>query len=188
MNALRLVEGSSLLDEAAAIAGAADGDPQAREWLVRRWTPTIWRFCARMVGDDQDAADITQEVMLRVLRSLDRYDPSRSFSTWIFGIARNACIDEHRRRQHRRTEALDDVADPAESALTELSREERARRLRQAVDDLPPMYREVLILFHFEHLKYTEIAEALNLPLGTVMNRIFRARQRVRALLEGEAP
>lgn len=186
MHALRVIEGGSGLDEAAAVAGAADGDPAAREWLVRRWTPAVWRFCVRMVGDEQDASDITQDVMIRVLSNLDRYDRTRSFSTWVFGIARNACIDEHRRRQHRRHDPLAEVVDAGPSPLHEATREQRAQQLRAALDQLPDMYREVLVLFHFEHLKYTEIAEALALPLGTVMNRIFRARQKVRALIEGE--
>ncbi len=186
MQALRVIEGGTLSEDAAAIASAADGDPNARDALVRRWTPPVWRFCARMLGDDQDASDLTQDILLRVLANLDRYDRARSFSTWVFGIARNACIDEHRRRSHRRHDPIDEVPDATPSVLHQITREQRAKQLRDALDQLPPMYKEVLVLYHFEHLKYAEIAEILDLPMGTVMNRIFRARQKVRALLDGE--
>lgn len=186
MQALRVFEGGSLSDEAAAIASAADGDVSARDWLVRKWTPPVWRFCARMLGDEQDASDLTQDILLKVLANLERYDRGRSFSTWVFGIARNACIDEHRRRSHRRHDPIDEVADAAPSVLHQITREQRAQQLRDALDQLPTMYKEVLVLYHFEHLKYAEIAEILDLPMGTVMNRIFRARQKVRALIDGE--
>lgn len=182
MLALRVHEGG--IDEDERIAAAADGDVGARAWLVERWTPTIYRFALRMVGDEQDASDLAQDTMLRVLNSLDRYDPSRPFSTWVFGIARNACIDEHRKRQHRRHEPVDEVADARASPLQDASREQRAEQLHAALAEIPPMYREVLVMYHFEHLKYAEIAEILGLPLGTVMNRIFRARQRLRAVFE----
>lgn len=190
MNALRLVEAEDTEQSSLTIAAAADGDAAAQAQLVRRWTPAMFRFCLRMVGDEQDASDLSQEVLLRMLRNLDRYDPSRSFSTWIFGIARNACIDHHRRGKRRRHEPLDEVPCTRENPLTLVTREQRAERLREALDQIGPMYREVLVMYHFEHLTYAEIAEALQLPMGTVMNRIFRARQKVRAIYDdaGEAP
>jgi RNA polymerase sigma-70 factor, ECF subfamily len=128
---------------------------------------------------------------VKVLRTLDRYDPTRPFSTWVFGIARNTCIDEHRRRVRRAWDAPREVADTSDSPLVDAARSERAEVLDLALEQLTPMYREVLVLYHFEHRKYTEIAEILNLPLGTVMNRIFRARKKLRELYEdcgGEEP
>lgn len=141
--------------------------------------------------NDEDAGDACQETLVKVLRNLDRYDPTRSFSTWVFGIARNTCIDEHRRRKRRAWDEPGDVADTAPSPLQDAARYQRAELLERALGDLPPMYREILILYHFEHKKYTEIADILELPLGTVMNRIFRARKKLRALYEdqgGEQP
>jgi RNA polymerase sigma-70 factor (ECF subfamily) len=148
----------------------------------------VYRFALRLLGDEQDARDAAQDTLLKVLRHLPSYDPSRSFATWLFGIARNTCIDEHRRRRRRGTDELGDVPDAGPSVLASIGRRERADQVRAALERIPPMYREVLVLFHFEHLKYTEIAEVLELPLGTVMNRIFRARQKLRELLEAEAP
>lgn len=166
------------------LARASNGDAEARAWLVARWSAPMYRFCRRMLKNDEDARDAAQDTLVKVLNNLDRYDPSRRFSTWAFGIARNTCIDEHRRRSRRAWEEPGEVADVRPSPLAEASRQEEADHLGQALERLPPMYREVLVLYHFEHLKYAEIAEALDLPMGTVMNRIFRARQKLRALYE----
>ncbi|MCB9665521.1 MAG: RNA polymerase sigma factor [Alphaproteobacteria bacterium] len=172
-------------DESAHIALAADGDPTARSWVASRWAAPLHRFCLRMLRDEQDAQEVSQEVLVKLLRALDRYDPQRSFSTWAYGIARNACIDHLRRRRLRTHEPSREVADTSPTPLQEASRAERAERLHEALAEIPPMYREILVLYHFEHLKYTEIAEVLDLPLGTVMNRIFRARGKLRTAYEG---
>lgn len=137
-----------------------------------------------MLSNDQDAGDAAQDTLVKVLRNLHRYDPTRSFSTWVFGIARNTCIDEHRRRKRRAWDEPGDVADLRPSPMQDASRYQRAEILERALQDIPPMYREVLVLYHFEHKKYKEIAEVLELPLGTVMNRIFRARKKLRAAYE----
>lgn len=168
------------------IAAARAGDPAAQAWLIRRWTPPIHRFALRMLADEQDARDATQDCLVKVLRNLDRYDPSRKFSTWVFGIARNTCIDEHRRRRRRAWDEPGDLPSEDPTPLQEISRAQRAERLQNALDDLPPMYREVLVLYHFEHLKYQEIADILEIPIGTVMNRIFRARKKLRAVYDAE--
>ena len=145
-----------------------------------------------MLRDDEDARDAAQNTLVKVIRNLHRYDPERKFSTWVFGIARNTAIDEQRRRRFTTELGDRDLADTRSSPLEETSRQERAERLHEALGQLPPMYREVLVLYHFEHFKYQEIAETLELPLGTVMNRIFRARRRLRELYEAaelpEAP
>lgn len=164
------------------LLAARAGDPAAREWLVRTHTPAVYRFCLRMLRDEQDAADVAQETMLRVLRNLERYDPERPFTTWMFAIARNASIDETRRRRKEGPPPELEPADPGPSPAELTSRTLRARRLESALAELSPMYREVLVLYHFEHLKYQEIADTLGIPLGTVMNRIFRARRALRAL------
>ncbi len=164
------------------IARARDGDATARAWLVERWTAPVFRFCRRILQNDEDARDATQDTMVKVLRHLSRYDPDRSFSTWVFGIARNTCIDEHRRRSRRTWDEPGEIPSESPDPLQHTSSNERAAQIQRALDQLPPMYREVLVLYHFEHLKYAEIADVLELPLGTVMNRIFRARRKLRTL------
>ncbi len=170
------------VDEAARIAAAADGETAAREWLVRRWTPSVYRFARKMLRNEEDARDAAQETLVKVLRNMHRYDRNRSFSSWLFGIARNTCIDEHRRRKRRAYEPPGEIVDTSPSPLQELRTKQREHQVREALQQIPPMYREVLVLYHFEHLKYAEIADTLELPLGTVMNRIFRARRKLEAV------
>jgi len=175
---------ANLPTESHRIAAAVDGDLGAREWLARTWTPTVYRYCYRMMRNEPDARDATQDTLMKVLKALHRYDPKRSFKTWVLGIARNTCIDALRRGKRRSFEPPKDVPSTEDSPLRVLGRRQQAQTVREALDELKPMYREVLVLYHFEHLKYAEIAESLSLPIGTVMNRIFRARKQLRAVLE----
>lgn len=179
---LRLL--SEETDERSRVLAAQAGDASARAWIVRQYSPAVYRFCLRMLRNEEDARDVAQEAMLKVMRSLDRVDTEKRFSTWVFGIARNAAIDAYRRRRHIAAEAPIEPVDPSPSPLELSTRQERAHRLQEALDSLPPMYREVLVMYHFEHMKYKEIADILELPIGTVMNRIFRARERLRTAYE----
>ena len=182
--ALRLLK--DVVDERERILAARDGDEAAKAWLVKQYTPTVYRFVYRMLRNEQDARDITQDTLIKVMRNLHRYDPNRKFSTWVFGIARNTAIDETRRRKRVAPPPKKEPKYEGPDAYDESVRGQRARTLHAAMDQLPPKYREVLVLYHFEHLKYREIAESLELPIGTVMNRIFRARQRLRTIYEQE--
>ena len=177
----------SKAEESERILSAIAGDISARGWIVDHYTPPIYRYCLRMLRQPELAQETAQEVMFRALSKLQRYDPQRSFKTWIFSIARNACIDLHRKKRPTQSTENTLLADKRELPDAALDRKTRAKRLNHAVSELPDLYREVIILYHFEHLKYQEIAEALEIPLGTVMNRIFRARQKLREFLGEEA-
>ncbi len=172
------------VDEQAFIKAALDGDESARAWLLQQHSRPVYRFCLRMLGNQEDAQDAAQDTMVKVMRNLHRYRSDWRFSTWVFGIARNTCIDEHRRRKRRRASSEVEVVDKGPSPLEITEHGKKAERLRAALDQLPPLYREVLLLYHFEQLKYREIADLLDLPMGTVMNRIFRARKRLRAIYD----
>jgi len=137
-----------------------------------------------MMSNEQDARDVTQETMVKILKNLHRYDSRWRFSTWIISIARNTCIDEFRRRRRRSYDEPPEVVDDGPSPDEITAQQRRATRLHQALSKLPPLYREVLVLYHFEHRKYREIADILEIPIGTVMNRIFRARRKLRAAYE----
>jgi RNA polymerase sigma-70 factor (ECF subfamily) len=182
---LRLVNSPDSEEQRVLLAIA--GDESARGWIVTHYTPPIYRYCHRMLRSKEDASELTQEVLLRGLKALHRYDPDRSFKTWIFSIARNACIDFHRRKRPLVSDEKVTLRHPGESPQAEVIRNERATRLNAALDTLDTPYKEILVLYHFEHLKYQEIAACLDIPLGTVMNRIFRARKKLRAAY-GEAP
>ncbi|MGC6494398.1 MAG: RNA polymerase sigma factor [Myxococcota bacterium] len=169
-------------DENLHIAAACDGDPAALKWLVERWTPPLYRFSLRMLRNEQDAMDAAQDSLSKILKNLHRFDQTRAFSTWAYRITRNTCIDQYRRNKRMAWDEVPDVSDGSPLPDQVTSAAQRAELLGLALDRLPPLYREVLVLYHFDHLKYCEIAETLDVPMGTVMNRIFRARRKLRDL------
>ena len=168
-----------------AIKGREDGF----EELVRRYQRPIAAYVYRMVGDYDAALDLTQEVFIKVYSSLERYRPEYKFSTWIYKIAHNASVD-YLRRSASREQALTSEFDGEEREMPVLSRklspeqeyavEERRSEIERVVRQLPAVYRELIILRHQHDLSYDEIAEVTSLPLGTVKNRLFRARDLMR--------
>ncbi len=173
-----------------ALAGREDGF----EELVRRYQRPIVAYVYRMVGDYDSALDLAQEVFIKVYNSLGRYRPEFKFSTWIYRIAHNASIDHLRRAGNLRTEDMEvageggstfekPFASKALSPEQETERGERRAEIEEVVRQLAPAYRELIVLRHSHDLSYDEIAEVTGLPLGTVKNRIFRAREAMRELL-----
>ena len=173
-----------------ALAGREDGF----EELVRRYQRPIVAYVYRMVGDYDSALDLAQEVFIKVYNSLGRYRPEFKFSTWIYRIAHNAAIDHLRRQGAARTEEIEvegregatfekPLASKAPTPEQETERGERRAEIEEVVAQLPPAYRELIVLRHSHDLSYDEIAEVTGLPLGTVKNRIFRAREAMRELL-----
>ncbi len=157
------------------------------EELVRRYQRPIAAYVYRMVGDYDAALDLTQEVFIKVYASLSRYRPEFKFSTWIYKIAHNAAIDHLRRYATREAVANseDNRADGAVesrrlSPEQESERSERCSEIEMVVQLLPAPYRELILLRHAQDLSYEEIAEVTGLPLGTVKNRLFRAREAMR--------
>jgi RNA polymerase sigma-70 factor, ECF subfamily len=168
-----------------AVAGREDGF----EELVRRYQRPIAAYVYRMVGDYESALDLTQEVFIKVYNSLRRYRSEFKFSTWIYKIAHNSAVD-HLRRRGGREQALQREFDgeqydlPIESRRLspeqESERAERREEIERVVRELPAAYRELVVLRHSHDLSYDEIAEVTGLPLGTVKNRLFRAREVMR--------
>src|SRR5918997_4042544 len=172
-----------------AIAGRDD----SFEELVRRYQRPLVSYVYRMTGNYESALDLTQEVFIKVYGSLARYRPEYKFSTWIYRIAHNSAID-HLRRTSARLEDLEQGTDdggsfekpfassaPSPEQLSE--RAERRAEIEGVVQNLAPAYRELIVLRHALDFSYDEIAEVTGLPLGTVKNRIFRAREAMRAEL-----
>ena len=171
-------------DNQSRILAARDGDHQAQQWLVERFTPMVFRFCMRMTRNEQDARDGTQDTFFKVLRKMDRYNDAYRFETWLFSIARNTCIDVHRRRKRRSESQERDVAAQAPSPLDITQKRHDAGRVHAALATLPEIYREIITLYHLEGMLYREISAITGLPLGTVMNRLFRARRKLKDALE----
>ncbi|MDX6767905.1 MAG: sigma-70 family RNA polymerase sigma factor [Elusimicrobiota bacterium] len=172
-----------------------DGDEAAFEAVLDSYRDRVYALLLRLVRDPRDAEDLAQEAFLKAFRALASYDPGRPLASWLFKIAHNAALDFLRARGEDPA-ALDDPEsglDPAEPVAgieAVLVREETRDRLERIVAGLPPLYREILLLRHKEDLDYRAIGEVLGLPEGTVKNRLFRARDLLKARLEsaGEAP
>ncbi len=172
-----------------AILGHEDGF----EELVRRYQRPIVAYIYRMVGDYETALDLTQEVFIKIYNSLGRYRSEYKFSTWIYRIAHNTAIDylrRHRAAYERGEEQLviesdgsiyeKPIASPLPTPEEEREKSELRARIERVVGQIPPAYRELIVLRHAHDLSYDEIAEVTGLPLGTVKNRIFRAREVMR--------
>jgi RNA polymerase sigma-70 factor, ECF subfamily len=171
------------------VATAVTGVEGSFEELVRRYQRPISAYVYRMVGNYESALDLTQEIFIKVYNSLTRYREEFKFSTWIYKIAHNAAVD-HLRRSTTREQSLvigqegDQFDLPIESGRLspEQESEQRERRveIESVVRALPANYRELIILRHSQDLSYEEIVEVTGLPLGTVKNRLFRAREMMR--------
>ncbi len=172
------------------VSSAIAGREAGFEELVRRYQRPIAAYIYRMVSDYDAALDLTQEVFIKVYNSLARYRSEFKFSTWIYKIAHNAAIDFLRRhavREHALAYGTD--GEPRELLIEsrrltpeqESEREERRAEIESVVRLLPAAYRELIVLRHSHDLSYDEIAEVTGLPLGTVKNRLFRAREAMRS-------
>lgn len=180
---------ASTIADGKLVAGALAGHETSFEELVRRYQRPIAAYVYRMTGDYDTALDLSQEVFIKVHNSLARYKSEFKFSTWIYKIAHNAAIDHLRRnaaREHALTTSFDgerrEVSFESRRLTPEQESEQRERRteIEAVVHTLPAAYRELIVLRHSHDLSYDEIAEVTGLPLGTVKNRLFRAREAMR--------
>lgn len=173
------------------IAKAISGREDGFEELVRRYQRPITNYVFRMLNDYDASLDVTQEVFIKVYNSLNRYSSEYKFSTWLYRIAHNAAIDYIRRRspneQSIETENKDgayqlQIESPNPTPEQERERSEWRTEIEAVVKCLPAVYRELILLRHSQDLSYDEIAEITGLPLGTVKNRLFRAREMMREI------
>jgi len=158
------------------VARLRSGNPAALTEVIGTYRLRLYRYLLRLVHDPATADDLFQQTWLHVVRQLHRYDPTRSFDTWLFAIAHNAAMDLLRRRPG---ECLEDhefsLPSPAADAYSAVLAGERAAILAAAMAQLPAPYREVLTLRFEEGLKLEEIAEVTRAPLSTVKSRLQRA-------------
>jgi RNA polymerase sigma-70 factor (ECF subfamily) len=183
------------LPDADVVALAQEGRELAYRELVRRYERPVFSLVYRMVRDRETAEDLAQDTFVKVLNNVERYRPEFKFSSWLFKIANNVAIDHLRKRQldtistdgsrHATTasevEATSfDVVEPGQNALEQLTSQELGTAIERAVGRLRPMYRSCILLRHVEGRSYEEIAQTLDLPLGTVKTYIHRARHELR--------
>jgi RNA polymerase sigma-70 factor (ECF subfamily) len=180
------------------VTRARKGEEGAYRELVRRYERPVFSLIFRMVRTRELAEDLSQETFIKVLNALDSYRPEYKFSSWVFKIANNAAIDHLRRREldtlslegspHAETpQAVEatalQIGERGETALEEVENQELGGEIERAIAKLRPEYRTCILLRHVEGRAYEEIAEILNLPLGTVKTYIHRARNELRITL-----
>ncbi len=181
----------------ALVERAKEGDREAFGRLVDEYKDKIYNYVSRMLSDPYEAEDVTQEAFLRAYRSLPRFRGASSFHTWLYRIASNLAIDVVRKR--KRTEPTFSLDEPLESEEGEYEREipaetggpedmtttrETQVAVRRAIMDLPEKLRNVMILYELQGETYEDIAEILDVPLGTVKSRLFNARNTLKEKLE----
>ncbi len=168
----------------ALIEQCLDGNQAAWEQIVRMHWRKVFNVAYKFVGSHEQAEDLTQEIFLKIFRSLDTFDRRANFQTWLVSVSRNLCIDHYRSvRKERQTIDRDVAADdlsPAAATVSPLAALENldlAGLLRRALQTLPQSLRVAVLLRDLQELSYLEIAERLNLPEGTVKSRINRGRR-----------
>lgn len=176
------------------VVRARRGDRSACEELARRHRKPAYFFALQLLGDPDDALDVAQDAMLRFFTHLDRFDPRRPVRPWLFRIVRNRVLDLFRRRKVRKHDSIDAAADDEDRPDLQLiddtmdpegdARDAQLRRqIFAALGELTHNQREILVLRDYQDLAYAEIAETLEIPIGTVMSRLHGARKRLRQVL-----
>ena len=182
-------------DEQAMWRVKMDDDAEAFADLVARWEKPIQRLCARMLGDIHRGEDLTQEAFARVFARRKNYEPTSKFSTFLWRVALNLCYDELRKINRRGEFSLDDSGSGEDAPAleivdasgagpdTQLASRERAETVRRALLELSEPYRVVVVLRHYEGLKFREISDVLDIPEGTVKSRMAEALSQLSDLL-----
>ena len=174
-----------LIDQARA------GEPAACDALARRYRRAAYLLALQMLGNRDDAMDVTQDAMLRFFTTLKSFDATRRVQPWLFTIVRNQVRDLWRQRQRRPGDVggepdalVGQLAAPQPGPEADLHRRELKERVWRALAGLPAEKREIIVLRDFHDLSYSDIAQVLGIPIGTVMSRLHGARRQLRARLE----
>lgn len=179
-------------EDKAFISKAKQGDMAAFEALIIQHEKIVYNVALRMMNQSEDAKDISQEVFLKAYRNIANFDERSTFSTWIYRITVNTCIDEMRKRKGKQTVSLDnelegeegswkkEIPDSGVTPEESLLRKEEQKEIEMALETISEDYKTVFILRDIRGLSYEEIAEISGLALGTVKSRISRARNRLR--------
>ncbi|MBI2258068.1 MAG: sigma-70 family RNA polymerase sigma factor [Flavobacteriia bacterium] len=178
------------------VEAAKNGSQSAFAELMERYRESVYYTMLKMVKNQDDADDLTIEAFGKAFKRIEQYSPIYAFSTWLFKIASNNCIDFMRKKRIQvtsfqtgivnddgeimYTEAKSNIQDPEEQII----QAQKVKLMRSLVDKLKPRYKELVELRYFDELSYEEIAEILNLPLGTVKAQLFRARDFLAQMIE----
>jgi len=178
-------------DEAALLIAACGGDRGAFGQLVRAYQRKAYAVAYGLVGNRDDALDLAQEAFVKAYRALDRFDTSMPFYPWLYRILRNTCLNHLKKRKRRGESSLDamheygfDAEDDARPPDGHAGLSDLRLAIHSAMGELTEDQREILQLRHFAEHSYSEIAELLEIPIGTVMSRLHASRKRLKRVLE----
>lgn len=157
-------------------------EPTNFDEVLQRYQRPVLNFAYRLLGDATEAEDVAQDVFVRVHQHWDDYDPRQKFSTWLFAIARNACLDRLRSRQRRPEVPLENVPEPVTNSR-EVELNETGQLIAAAVAELPEEQRTVLVLAEYHGMSYAEIAGIMKCSEKSVESRLYRAKQTLREKL-----
>lgn len=173
---------------------ALKGDQRAFAEIVSLYQDKLYHMAHRMLNNRQEAEDVVQETFLRVYKNLDRYDDTMKFSTWIYRIATNLCIDRLRKRKpsysldaesadHEGLDGYSMIPSDDRTPESEILLSELQETIRQAIETLPPKYKTVMVLRYLQDMSLQEIGEVLDMPVTTVKTRVHRGREFMRKRL-----
>lgn len=165
-----------------AVMAARDKDEQACQKILNLYKGRIFSYVYRLVRNYHDAEDITSEIFIRCFQALDSFDVTRRFSTWLFTIAHNKTMDFFRRSKQE-YEYLDERHAVADDFVKEYEKKKKLEKIEACIAQLPPLDRELVVLFHKEEHTYQEISEITGLPITTIKTRLHRARKKLQKLV-----
>ena len=187
----------SRIEDKALISAAIAGNQDAFKRLMKKYHGAIAHLVTRMIGNQEEVEDLTQEAFIKAFNSLASFNDEFAFSTWLYKIASNNCIDYMRKRKLR-TMSIDrpspssdsdqqyEIPDSSNIPDQHILKAQQTQAIQKAIDALPDKYRTVIVMRHQEEKSYEEIAVALDLPLGTIKAHIFRAREMLYKQLRGK--
>lgn len=177
---------------------AKTGDIEAFEQLIEGCQKRVFNIAYRMIGNYDDANELAQEVLLKAFRSIRSFKGDSLFSTWIYKVTANVCLDEIRRRKKRMVVSLDEeieyndgevkrqIPDKSPTPDVEAETNELKKAVNKSIQELPDDYRSMIVLRDIQGFSYDEISKIVNCPEGTVKSRINRARQALKKILQGK--
>ncbi len=179
------------------LKNAQKGDIEAFEKLIEKHQKMVYNIAFRMMGNREDAYDMSQEVFIRVFNAIGRFKGNAAFSTWIYRITKNVCLDEHRKRKNKNTLSIDKELEGEQGSIQRQLRDDSPspeeifekkamkKTIQEAINNLPDQHKIVIILRDIKGFSYQEIAKIIECPEGTVKSRINRARKALKDILYG---
>jgi len=179
-------------EEKAIIRSVQMGDAAAFEDLVNAYKQKAYYVALGFVGNHEDALDLSQDAFVKAFKAIKTFDLNSPFFPWFYKIIKNHCLNYIKKNQRVRNDSLEELEEETFAQFEDerpgprdvYADSETRHQLWRAIDRLKPDFREIIIMKHFHNLSYKEIAEALNIPIGTVMSRLFNARQELRELMK----